>query len=331
MKRANSHSLVGSFFFLCFRFQQNILAILFHNFRFFFWSFFRFFARFSLYYSFFLLLLVVCGFFCYSVTYMISLDWIHPGWTVFCSCWPSPWSDLWFSCWKLKWYWPYYWTKSMWLTPCPLSQKHTHLISCDCYVAQWWMCVFVSVKVVMVAYILLFFLFVTCLLLLSLLLLLLLLPFSSFNWFTSVSMSVKSVCMYVRARYRGREEESELWCGQSTAAKKNYTVHNFWHFCGFDSSLSVEVYQFVCMCVCVCKISRSVYPNEDGKTLLRTGKLRRREKKRWIEINRVVTPFTALISVLCSNCFHFSAVISFCFPDSIRAKCWEEQIKNILY
>lgn len=90
----------------------------------------------------------VCAVAVISFTYMISLDWIHPGWTAFCSCWPSPWSDLWFSCWKLKWYWPYYWTKSMWLAPCPWSHKHTHLIPRDCYVAQWWLCVCVRARVV---------------------------------------------------------------------------------------------------------------------------------------------------------------------------------------
>lgn len=279
--------LVGWFFFICFRFQLKM----YWQFYFTISDFTLFFARlffgcllvFSLYYIFFSSLSIGSVVFI-QFTYMISLDWIHPGWTAFCSCWPSPWSDLWFSCWKLKWYWPYYWTKSMWLSPCPLSHKHTHLIPRDCYMAQWWMCLYVCVWMRRWWWLLiLLFFFVTCLLLLSLLLLLLLLlPFLLLNWFTGDRM-YKCVCVCLcvcqcTVREQGGRERARY--GQSTAAKmkKINKICRALFLTLFARGCRLSV--VVVVCVCVCKILSIGLPEwRWERTHFEREKFRRDNKK----------------------------------------------------
>lgn len=248
-------SLVGCFSFLCVCVlplpAKIVLAISFHNFRccsFLFFSGAIFAVAFSLYCIFFChrFSVCVCAVAVISFTYMISLDWIHPGWTAFCSCWPSPWSDLWFSCWKLKWYWPYYWTKSMWLAPCPLSHKHTHLMPRDCCVAQWWMCLRVCVRarvggwlwmrwwcwcwcwmLVIFAYSFIFFRYffflVTCFTASAFAASSSSPLFGFWNWIFTGDWTV-----YVCARgaeTRGRRGRERARCGQNTAAKKPHKLY----------------------------------------------------------------------------------------------------------
>lgn len=116
-------------------------------------------------------------------------------------------------------------------------------------------------------------------------------------------------------REPGEEERERARCRQSTAAKKHKLYRTLFltlfavlttHCRSCGRSVGWSMCKNILSIGLVCLLPERRWEKFRRDNITPT--------KKCIEINRVVTPFTASISVLFSNCFHFSAVISFCFP-----------------